>query len=114
MKRSQNPELTRRINHAYVLLNKEQPQPRIVEHLMKLYGISPIQAYRYIQQARENNGQVAIPEVSVVFTVKQPPSLTKRVKQFARSAKMPVSRVVRTALEEYLAKEDHGKKGETG
>lgn len=113
MGRSQKPELSRRINHAHVLLMKEQPQSRIVEHLMKLYGISQIQAYRYIQQAKENNGQIAIPEVSVVFTVKQPPSLIKGVKQFAKSREMPVSKVVRTALEEFLAKEGHGKKGET-
>ncbi len=113
MERSQNPELVRRINHAHVLLKKEQPQSQIVEHLMKLYRISQIQAYRYIQQAKENNGQVAIPEVSVVFTVKQPPSLINRVKRFAKSKEMSISKVVRAALEEFLAKKDHGKKGET-
>ena len=113
MERSQNPELAKRINQAYVLLNKEKPQSQIVEHLMELYGISQIQAYRYVRQAKENNRKVAIPEVSVVFTVKLPPSLINWVKKFAGFKGTLISKVVRTALEEFLAKKDHGKKGET-
>jgi len=49
----------------------------------------------------------------VVFTVKQPPGLINRIKKFASSKGISISKVVRTALEEFLAKKDHGKKGET-
>ena len=113
MERSQNSELAKRINQAYVLLNKEKPQSQIVQHLMEIYGVSQIQAYRYVQQAKANNGKVAIPEDSVVFTVKLPPSLIGRIKKFASFKDMSISKVVRTALEVFLAKKDHGKKGET-
>jgi hypothetical protein len=113
MERSQNSELVRRINKAYVLLQKEKSHPQIVEHLAEMYGVSQIQAYRYIQQAEEIKGKLPIPETSVVFTVKLPPTLINRVKKFARSKGMTISRVVRTALEEFLARKDHGKKGET-
>lgn len=113
MKRSQNSELAKRINHAYVLLNNEEPQSQVVEDLMELYGVSQIQAYRYVQQAKANNGKIAIPEDSVVFTVKLPPSLINQVKKFARFKGISISKVVRTALEEFLAKKNHGKKGET-
>ena len=113
MERAQNTELAKRINQAYALLLKEKPIPEIVNHLIERYGVSQIQAYRYVQQARENNGKVAIPETSVVFTVKLPPSLINRVKRFARSQGMSISKVVRAALEEFLSKRDHGKKGET-
>jgi predicted DNA binding CopG/RHH family protein len=113
MERAQNSELAKRINQAYVLLSKEKPTAEIVEHLIEKYGVSQIQAYRYVQQAKENNGKVAIPEDSVVFTVKLPPSLINRVKRFARSQGMSISKVVRAALEEFLSKRDHGKKGET-
>ena len=113
MERSQNSELAKRINQAYVLLNKEKPQFQIVQHLMEIYGVSQIQAYRYVQQAKANNGKVAIPENSVVFTVKLPPSLIGRIKKFAVFKDMSISKVVRTALEVFLAKKDHGKKGET-
>ena len=113
MERSQNTELAKRINQAYILLSKEKPSSQVIEFLMEEYGVSQIQAYRYVQQAKANNGQVAIPEVSVVFTVKQPPSLINRVKKFAKFRGMSISKVVRAALEEFLAKKDHGKKGET-
>lgn len=113
MERSQNSELVKRINQAYVLLNKEKPASQVVGHLMKMYGISQIQAYRYVQQAKANNGKIAIPETSVVFTVKQPPSLINRVKKFSGFQGMSISKVVRTALEVFLAEKDHGKKGET-
>ena len=113
MERSQNSELARRINQAYVLLSKEKPQSQVVEHLMEEYGVSQMQAYRYVQQAKANNGKIAIPEDSVVFTVKLPPSLINRVKKFAGFKGMSISKVVRTALEEFLAKKAHVKKGET-
>src|SRR6188474_3091143 len=112
MERSQNTELAKRINQAYILLSKEKPSSQVIEFLMEEYGVSQIQAYRYVQQAKANNGQVAIPEVSVVFTVKQPPSLINRIKKFANFKGISISKVVRTALEEFLAKKDHGKKGE--
>jgi hypothetical protein len=80
---------------------------------MEMYGVSQIQAYRYVQQAKENNRKITVPETSVVFTVKQPPGLINRIKKFARSKGMSISKVVRTALEEFLARKDHGKKGET-
>lgn len=113
MERAQNSELARRINQAYVLLSKEKPTPEIVEYLTGKYGVSPVQAYRYIEQAKENAGKVAIPEPSVVFTVKVPPSLISRLKKFARSQGMSISKLVGAALEEFLSKRDHGKKGET-
>ena len=113
MERSQNPELAKRINQAYVLLNKEKPQSQIVHHLMEIYGVSQIQAYRYVQQAKANNGKIAIPEHSVVFTVKLPPSVINGIKKFAGFKGMSISKAVHIALEEFLARKDHGKKGET-
>lgn len=113
MERSEKSELAKRINQAYVLLKKEKPNSQIVERLMELYGVSQIQAYRYVQQAKENDGKVAIPETSGVFTVKLPLSLIKHIRKFARSRGMSISNVVRTALVEFLGKHDHAKKGET-
>ena len=75
--------------------------------------VSPIQAYRYIQLAREINQKMGIPESSVVFTVKLPPTLIRRIKKLSGSKGLSISKVVHTALEEFLAKKDHAKKGET-
>ena len=80
---------------------------------MEMYSISQIQAYRYVQQAKENNGKVPVPEASVVFTVKLPLSLINRIEKFAGYKRMSISKVVRNTLEEFLAKKEHGKKEET-
>jgi len=77
-------------------------------------SISKIQAYRYVQQAKANKGPIAIPENSVVFTVKLPPSLIERVRNFASFKGISISRVVRVALEDFLAKKDHVQKTEAG
>ncbi len=107
MERSQNSELAKRINQAFTLLQREKPQPQIVERLMQQYGVSQIQAYRYIQLAREINEKMAIPESSVVFTVKLPPTLIRRIKKLSGSKGLSISKVVHTALEEFLAKKDY-------
>lgn len=106
-------ELAKRINQAYALLKKEQPPSQVIAHLMKRYGVSQIQAYRYVQQAKEINGELAIPEASVVFTVKIPPSLSIRARKLANSQRITISKVVSTALEEFLAKKDHVQKRAT-
>lgn len=113
MERSQNSELAKRINHTFTLLQKGKPQPEIVERLRQKYVVSQTQAYRYIQLAREINEKMAIPESSVVFTVKLPPMLIRRIKKLSGSKGLSISKVVRTALEEFLAKQDHVKKGTT-
>src|SRR4030042_2101235 len=114
MKRSQKSELAERINVAFTLLKKELPDYQIVNHLEELFGVSKIQAYRYIQQAKANKEHIAIPESSVVFTVKLPPGLIRRVRNFASFKGMYISKVVRTALEDFLAKKDHGQKTKAG
>src|SRR3989337_2244025 len=113
MKRAENSELVKRINSAFTMLQKEKPQPQIVERLIGKYGVSQVQAYRYMQLAKEINEKIAVPESSVVFTVKLPPTLIKRVKKLSKSKRLSISKGVHTALEDFLAKKDHVQKGET-
>ncbi|UKJ06559.1 ribbon-helix-helix protein, CopG family [Solitalea lacus] len=113
MKRSPNSELAERINQAHALLEQRKPYINIVEQLMETYGVSQIQAYRYVQQAKAHKEKLTIPERSVVFTVKLPPSLIGRIREFAVSQGTSISKIVRVALEEFLAKKQHyGQKGE--
>ena len=113
MERSQNSELTRRINQAFTLLKQEVPTPQIVTRLSSMFGISRVQAYRYLKQAKANKGPIPIPEDAVVFTVKLQPGLIKRIKRFAHATGMSISKVVRVALEDFLAQRDHGQGTET-
>ena len=103
-------ELAQRVNRAYALLEKDISSERILDSLMEQYGVSRVQAYRYLRQARENRKLVPIPEQSVVFTVKLDPSLIKGIKVAASSMGLSISKVVKMALEEFLTKPDHGKK----
>ena len=112
MTRSHKPELVERINLAFTLLRKKIPDSQIVNQLMEKFGVSKIQAYRYVQQAKANKGPIAIPETSVVFTVKLPPSLIERVRNFANFKGISISKVVSTALEDFLSKQDYGQKTE--
>src|SRR2546425_5083910 len=108
MERSQNQELAKRINRAFMLLKKGLPHRQIAERLSKMFGTSKVQAYRYLQQAKDIEERLPIPETSVVFTVKLPPSLISRIRKFAGTNGMSMSKVVRTALEDFLASKVHG------
>ena len=113
MKRSQNKELAQRINRAHALLEKQILSANVVDCLMNRYGVSRVQAYRYIQRAKENRKPIPVPEHSVVFTVKLEPGLIARIKAMASSKGLSISKVVKMALEEFLSKRDRGPKNET-
>ena len=114
MKRSHKPELAERINLAFTLLREEMPDSQIVNQLMEKFGLSKIQAYRYVQQAKSNKEPMVVPETTIVFTVKLPPSLINRVRNFVSFKGISISKVVRVALEDFLAKKDHGQRTEAG
>jgi len=113
MKRSENSELAQRINQAFALLEEEMPHTQIIDRLMIMFGVSKIQAYRYVQQAKENKSYIAVPEISVVFTVKLSPNLINRVRKFASFQGTSIGKVVKTALEDFLARKDHVQSKET-
>jgi predicted nucleotidyltransferase len=113
MERSQNSELVKRVNEAFILLGTGMTQSQIVSNLAERFGTSKIQAYRYIQQAKNHQQKLPVPENSIVFTIKLPPSLIERVRTFADTKAMTMSKVVREALEDFLAIKDHVQRKET-
>ena len=108
MTRSKNSELTYRINEAVLLLKRRLPRSQITRELINRFGVSKVQAYRYIRAAQKNKQVVAIPEEKSVFTVKLPQSIIQRIKAFAKSRGTSISEVVKRALEEFLRKKGHG------
>jgi hypothetical protein len=114
MERAPNTELAERINQAFTLLKKQIPESQIVNNLGEMFNISKVQAYRYLKQAKKNNQKIPVPESSIVFTVKLPPGVIRRIKVFAGSRGMSISKVVQTALEDFLAKKDHVQRKEAG
>lgn len=106
-------ELAQRINHAFTMLKKELSSSEILDALVKRYGVSRIQAYRYVRLAKKNQGLIRVPEPPAVFTVKLGPSLIKGIKAAASSMGLSISAVVSIALEEFLSKPGRGEKKET-
>jgi len=113
MKRAHNRELAQRINRAYSLLEKDMSSADVVDALKKQYGVSRVQAYRYMQRAKKNPKPIPVPEQSVVFTVKLEPRLIGRIKSVASSMGLSISNVVKMAMEEFLSKRDRGSKNQT-
>ena len=108
MARSKNSGLTYRINETLLLLKKKLPCSQITTELIDRFGVSKVQAYRYIRAAQKNKRIVPIPEEKSVFTVKLPQSIIQRIKGFAKSGGISISEVVKQALEEFLRKRAHG------
>lgn len=89
---------------AVDLLRKKSTPQEAVCSLVAQCGVSPRQAYRYVQQAQGTSGSLPLPESKVVFTVKLPISLIDQVRQSARGQGRPISELVSTALREFLSK----------
>jgi len=75
------------VNVTLSLLRKKTSPGKVVSRLVRRYGLSQRQAYRYLQQAQQISAPLLVPESKAVFTVKLPLSLTTQVRQKAsRSA----------------------------
>ena len=82
------------------------PVPEAARVLAGRFGCSARQGRRYAGQAARS-GRAAVPQDTVVFTVKLPAGLAGRVRAHAREAGLTISAVVTQALEEFLAR-GHG------
>jgi predicted DNA-binding transcriptional regulator YafY len=70
--------------------------------LVRKFGISKRQAYRYLDQARARDGPVPIPDRKVAFTVKLSEGLVEALREHARSKGKRLSEIVAEALGAFL------------
>ena len=96
-------QFARRINAAVELLSSGLSVPEASRRLGRRHQISERQARRYVERARDE-GRLNIPEPKVVFTVKVPVGLVRRVRSYARTSQETLSAVVSRALEELLGR----------
>jgi hypothetical protein len=89
-----------RVNAAAELLESGVAPLEAARVLAQRFAVSVRQARRYVEAAAA--GPVAVPEPSVVFTVKLPASLAERVREYARGSGVTISAVVARALTEFL------------
>ena len=98
--RARAGERAERVNAAADLLGAGVPAAEAARVLADRFGCSVRQARRYADQAAD--GRMAVPEPTVVFTVKVPARVAQAVREHARTSGRTISAVVAQALEEFL------------
>ena len=73
----------------------------VARKLARRYRLSQRQAWRYVEQARDQ-GAVEVPRPKVVFTVKLPTDLVRHVRRQAKQSEQTISAFVAQALKEFL------------
>jgi Ribbon-helix-helix protein, copG family len=98
MGRATIPGKAERLNYARKLLQRIDYLPDAVARMVKLFGISPRQAYRYLQQAQLLAKPVPVGDLKIAFTVKLSRELVRRLRAFANRTDLSLSEIVSRAL----------------
>ena len=98
-----------RVNRAVELLAAGSAAES-VRALRAEHALSERQARRYVNAARATPGGIAVPERTVVFTVRLAPSLIAGLRALARASGQTLSATLAEAVRLYLdhAHESHG------
>ena len=83
-RRAQAKQYAQRVNRTLALL-KRFAVPAVMRELVRRYHVSLRQARRYVDVAQQHSRGVPVPEPTVVFTVKLPVGLVRRVRARARA-----------------------------
>ena len=98
MDRATDAQKAERLNHARKLLRRFDHLPNAVAQLVKDSGVSPRQAYRYLQQARRLKQSVPVGDAKIAFTVKLSQALVRRLRAFANRTDLSLSEIVSRAV----------------
>lgn len=107
-RRARADQVAKRINTAIELLDSGLEVVEVTRTLARRHGLSERQARRYVDRARDG-GAVEVPGTKVVFTVKVPAELARRIRRVARSTGQTISAVVAQALSEFLDRPGEGR-----
>ena len=107
-RRARADQVARRVNTAAELLDAGLDVLDATRELARRHRLSERQARRYVDRARVQ-GPVEVPGPKVVFTVKLPAVLVRRVRRLAGATGQSISAVVTQALGEFV--ERHGQGG---
>jgi hypothetical protein len=104
MSRATAAEKAGRLNHAREVLQQIDHLPDAVERMRRDYEISPRQAYRYLQHARQLKAPLPVGDVKVAFTVKLSRGVVRGVRAYAQATGSSLSDIVSRALAVLLAR----------
>ena len=100
-RRARADQYAQRVNAAAKLLAADTDSAEAVRLLARRYHLSERQAWRYVEQARDQ-GTLEVPRPKVVFTVKLPTDLVRHVRRQAKRSEQTISALVAQALKEFL------------
>jgi hypothetical protein len=103
-------QYAQRVNQALALLDR-LAVPAVLRTLVRRYQVSLRQARRYVDVAQQHPRGVPVPEPTMVFTVKLPVGLIRRVRARARTTGTSLSGLVTRALEDWLERVRPGPRG---
>jgi len=104
-RRARADQVAKRVNTAAELLAGGMAVAEATVVLARRHRLSQRQARRYVERARDQGVmEVAVPKV--VFTVKLPAVLARRVRRAARATGQSISALVSQALAEFLDRQD--------
>jgi hypothetical protein len=109
MARSTKADKARQLNAAYRLLERNVALPEAARRLVEQFGLSPRQAYRYLEEAAALDEPVEIAEATVPITLKLAPSTIGALRSYARTRGLTLGEIVTRALARFLsAVQRHG------
>jgi predicted DNA-binding transcriptional regulator YafY len=100
-RRARIAQYAERVNGALGLLQRSSPAAAL-RTLARRYRVSPRQARRYVEAAQQHPQGLPVPEATVVFTVKLPSGLARRLRALARTTGESLSSLVTRGLEDWL------------
>ena len=106
-RRARGEQVARRVNTASDLLHGGMEVVEAARELARRYRLSERQARRYVERARDE-GAMEVPGRKVVFTVKLPAALARRVRRAAKATGQSISSLVSQALSEFLERHHGG------
>jgi len=109
-RRARADQVAKRINTAEELLCSGVEVAEATRVLARRHRLSERQARRYVERARDE-GAVAVPGAKVVFTVKVPADLARRIRRAAKTTGQTISALVSQALAEFLDRQPGGGRG---
>jgi predicted DNA-binding transcriptional regulator YafY len=103
MTRSTHTEKAQRLNAAFDLIARGQNLNEAAEALVKQFGLSLRQAYRYLQQAQRIKRPVQVCAPSIPITIKVPGDVVIKLRAYARASGMTIGQTVARAVLRLLA-----------
>ncbi|MGH9304755.1 MAG: ribbon-helix-helix protein, CopG family [Acidimicrobiales bacterium] len=99
--RARAEQVAKRVNTAVQMLDEGMTVIDATVALARRHRLSERQARRYVERARDE-GAMDVVGPKIVFTVKLPVALVRRVRRAARATGQSISDLVAQALAEFL------------